>query len=487
MNPNRSAAASRWPGVVVALLLGIVAGILLPVPPSWKPKIFRQFANQPNTGVAAADEAEESAEDAHSHEHDPDRVEVSDSVRASLGLSIEPLALDNYVGHFEVHGFVRELPGTQAMRVSSRYAGMISEVLATQGMPLRPGDPICRIQLVGEALTQAQTDLLETLMQMEIAATERARLEPLVDSGGVTGRRLLELGYEQQRLQVKAETRRQELFLRGLTLEQVQEIESRRQLIQEVTVFVPDKLLPPQLNLNQLLGDFEEQYFVESVAAKPGMFIDSGSDLVHLAFHEVLAVEGHAFEKDLPLLRELMTSGGTVDLSIGPEAMEVQIRQLKVAYLSNHADGDTNSFPFYVYFPNRSTVTAVEGGSGAAIESSRWKPGQRAHVHIPRQQFEGKFVLPREAVVLDGVRHLVFKRIPAAPVDPAQPTAHAHGDEYQPIEVRLLYQDRQVAVIEPSADLVPGDWIAKRGARHLYFAWQAQQAGGGGHGHDHDH
>jgi hypothetical protein len=120
------------------------------------------------------------------------------------------------------------------------------------------------------------------------------------------------------------------------------------------------------------------------------------------------------------------------------------------------------------------------------MEPTPWKPGQRAHVHIPQQVFVDKYVLPREAVVLDGIRHLVFRRLPPHAGSDTTGQKHSHGDEYEPIEVRVLYQDRRVAVIEPNDQLPEGEWVAEKGASHLYFAWQAQQAGGGG-GHDHDH
>ncbi len=484
MSRKTSATRVRWVGLLLMLIIGIACGIFLPGPQAWRALLTGWLAAIEN-GDHGAGASKTEVEEEHDHEHGADVVVVSDRVRASLGLVIAPVELDSYTGMHEVHGFVRELPGTQDMRVSSRYAGVVAEVYAVQGTPVRPGDRICRIELVGEDLARAQIELLDSLTQLEIIATELERLRPLVDAGGVTGRRVLDLEYEQQRFKAKAETRRQELFLRGLALEQVQEIESKRQLVQEVTVTVPENLLPPQLNDESYANDFVEQFYVESIAAKPGTFIEAGADLVKLAFHEVLAVEGHAFEKDLPTLRELMAKGGTVDLSIGPEALEVQIHDLPVAYLSNHADGTTNSFPFYVYFVNRSTVVSLANETGV-VESSLWKPGQRAHVHIPQQTFQKKIVLPREAVVLDGVRHLVFKRLEIAPADQDNAMSHSHGDEYEPIEVHVLFQDRSFAVIEPNEELQPGTWIAKRGASHLYFAWQAQQASGGG-GHDHDH
>lgn len=485
MSQKRSAVPIRWATLGIMLIVGIACGLVLPSPQSWRLWLTGWLSAATKAENLVGGEATAEEDHDHDHEHGADVVVVSDRVRASLGLVIAPVALDSYSGMNEVHGFVRELPGTQDMKVSSRYAGVVSEVFAVQGMAVRPGDPICRIELVGEDLARAQIELLDSLTQLEIIAVELERLRPLVDAGGVTGRRVLELEYEQQRLRAKAETRRQELLLRGLALEQVQEIESKRRLIQQVTVTVPENLLPPQLNESSYAHNFTEQFYVESISAKTGTFLAAGADLVHLAFHEVLAVEGHAFEKDLPTLRELMARGGTVDLSIGPEALEVQIHDLPVAYLSNHADGATNSFPFYVYFSNRSTSANGVDQTGAG-ESSLWKPGQRAHVHIPQQTFQNKIVLPREAVVLDGVRHLIFRRLEIDPADTNAGTTHSHGDEFEPVEVQLLFQDRSFAVIEPNEQLQPGTWVAKRGASHLYFAWQAQQASGGG-GHDHDH
>ncbi len=470
---------------VVPVLIALVVGLLLPVS-HLRDEVWKLVS----VNASSKDDANSEHGDDHNHgEH----VVMSETVRRSLGVRIGPLIMDDYTAHYEIHAFVRELPGATDMRLSSRFSGIVTKVHVSQGEFVREGDPLCQLELTGQEIATAQSELLQTISQKEIVDLEIARLQPLVEGGSVPGRRVLELQYESSRHQARLAALEQELLIRGLTGEQINSIQSTRNLIKEVTVFVPSDFMPPQLN-SATFDDFERRYYLERVIAKPGRHVSAGDDLFLFAYHDTLVVEGHAFEKDLPTLRQLVHDKQPVAISIGPEIDEIQIQDQMIAFISSHATEETNAFPFFIYLNNRpdpetasftSTSTQTPSKTTATL-GGLWKPGQRAHVYIPFRIFKNKYVLPRDAVVNDGVRNLLFKwSLEAHDHDHAHDD-HEHYEEFEPVEVHLLHTDRQFVVIEPSSKLKEGTRIAMSKAQNLLFAMQ-MSSGGGGHDHGHDH
>ncbi|HMP78246.1 MAG TPA: efflux RND transporter periplasmic adaptor subunit [Pirellulaceae bacterium] len=473
MSSRNTSRLTLWWWLPLVGIVGLLVGLSVPYH-ALREMIVQPWRNSESIGLAQSDEHDD-------HEH----VVISPTVRKSLGIQIAPATLSNYQAHFEIHAFVQELPGTQGMRISNRFSGVVLNVYAIKGSTIRPGDPLCQLELTGEELIAAQSQLLDAVIHAEIARAEYQRLEPLLASGGVAGRRLIELEYERQRYEARVSRSRQELLMRGLNASQVEQIIESRQLIRQVTVSVPAGLLPPLLNADEFLPDGNERYLVEEVLAKPGQMLAVGDDLCLLSYHDVLAIEGHAFEKDLPILRELLRTGTPINLSIGPDARQAHIYDQRIAFIGSHADEATNSFPFYVYFRNEHP-RADDGRAFLLSESGgRWKPGQRAHVHIPHRSFQQQIVVPRDAVAIDGIRHVVFRWQVHDHDHDSAGSGHVHLDEFTPVEVHVLHLDRQSVVIEPTGELAPGALIAISGATQLLFAWQAQQSGAIGHSHEH--
>ena len=61
---------------------------------------------------------------------------------------------------------------------------------------------------------------------------------------------------------------------------------------------------------------------------------------------------------------------------------------------------------------------------------------------------------------------------------------HEHADEYVPVEVDVVFMDREFAVINPGVLLKEGTRIAFNSASQLLFS---MQSGSGGHSHSHPH
>ena len=85
-----------------------------------------------------------------------------------------------------IPGKVVEKPGRSNHIVSSTVNGIVTRVHAVPGQAVNPGDPLFDLQLTGEALATAQSELLAILKKLEINEAELKRIKPLAESGGDT-------------------------------------------------------------------------------------------------------------------------------------------------------------------------------------------------------------------------------------------------------------------------------------------------------------
>ena len=470
---------------LIPLAIGLLVGLTVPLD---------FIRNQ----VASSLEDTQGGGHGHDHSQDAgggaaDRVALSPTSQASMNLQTAPIEWGSYQSSYEVPAFVREIPGADEFHVASRFAGLVKQVFISEGQSVESGDPILLIELTGDLLASAQAELLGAQEQIKIIDQEIARVEPVAAQGGIANKKLLELRYERERLAIQIATKSQELLVRGLTEEQVADIVRSKQLLRDVTIRVPKNLIPPQLNAGEIMQQVEETFVVERLLAKPGAMAQLGDSLCELSFHGVLAVEGQAYEMDLPEIRHLVDERVPVTISIGPDGSEQVITDQHIAFLSNHVDDATNTYPFYVYLKNEELFADSASQMDSNYITWRWKPGQRAHIELPDRVFEKHLVIPREALAIDGLRHYVFRwngevEPPGHDHDHEEEHEHDHEhfDEFQAIEVVVLHKDRHKVVIERGEELRLGDRIAMNNASQLLFAMQVGSGGGGGH-HHHDH
>ncbi len=468
---------------LVPLAIGLVVGLTVPL----------DFIRD-----RIASTLEDTQPDGHAHDDaahgggEADHVALSPTAQITMDLQTAPLEWSKYQSSYDVPAFVREIPGAEEFHVSSRFAGLVNRVFISEGQSVKAGDPILEIELTGDLLATAQAELLGAQEQLSIVDQEIARLKPVAEKGGIASRRLLEFQYERDRLAIKIATKTQELLVRGLTEEQAEEIIRTKQLLRKVTVKVPENLIPPQLNAGDIMQQADETFLVEQLLAKPGSMAQVGENLCDLSFHGVVAIEGQAYEMDLPEIRHLIDERVPLTIAIGPDQAEETIRDQHVAFLSNHVDEATNTYPFFVYLKNERLFADPDSQTAPEYITWRWKPGQRAHIEIPDRVFEKNIVIPRKALAIDGLRHYVFRW--EGMVEPPghvhhegeDHSDHEHFDEFQAIEVVVLHRDRHKVVIELGDELRLGDRIAMNNAAQLLFAMQVGSGGGGGH-HHHDH
>jgi len=99
--------------------------------------------------------------------------------------------------------------------------------------------------------------------------------------------------------------------------------------------------------------------------------------------------------------------------------------------------------------------TAQASGDGAAYRTWVLRTGLRYTAHIPTQHLEERFVLPADAVTLDGPNKIVFVQ---------------NGKTFNPVPVFIEHMDDEVAVIANDGSIFPGDPIVLHGAFALGLA-----------------
>ena len=439
--------------------------------------------------------------DDHDHhddhdDHHGDHVDLSAKAVKNLGLRFGLINREPFRKHLHIPALVIEKPGQSGLTVTSPIQGIVREIHKFPGQSLEPGDRLFTVQVTDEALERAQLTLLETLIKTTLTESEIERLEPLAESGAIMGRRKLELEYQLKQLNSEKSARLQELRLRGLSDEQVDRIVTQRELIGEIDVHLEVAPLPPaQTEIGEIeTDDPGPVYTIERIDAFPGRAVLKGEELCHVANHFELFLRGEAFELDVPAIRLLNERDWGVAAELGEGDGHERIENPRVTYMDNHVDLQTQTFPFYMSLPNR-VVTESRDAQGRLFRSWQFKPGQRAHLFVPVEEWLNQIVLPRDAVVRSGPEAFVF-RVEEPGVSPLQryrkreerlaQVPRRDEFEFEPVPVQILHQDRDRVVIADDGDLKIADLVALNHAYQLFLAWKLQ-ASGGGMAHDHDH
>ena len=424
---------------------------------------------------------------------------VTEEAARSLGLKTAKLKKSDYLKTIRVPGFIVEKPGHSGRTVASRVRGIIREIYCSPGELMEPGDPLFRIELTGDGVVTAQVSLLETKQQIEATKKELARVEGLVKNKTAPPSELIPIQMLLERLEKQGELRRKELLVRGLSDKLIGDILKTGNLRDEFIIRVPDGEQPaldgrlalrsageplsgedgtqiePPLPADEPLPERPEEFTVEEINVHPGQSVAPGDQLADLAWHDVLAVEGHAFERDVKSIAALAKSGWKATIEYGAHEDEILVTDLEVKFVDNHVDAETGTFRFFLEIQNEEFHETTDT-LGRTFKSWRFKPGQRVHIIIPVEELKDQFVFPREAVVDEGVDSFVFRRI----------SQTADFDEFEAIPVAVLYRDSRTVVVASDGKLRENNRVVLNSAYQLYLAAKAD-SGSGGHSHPHPH
>ncbi len=395
--------------------------------------------------------------------HEEDQITITPQAQANLRLVIEPAALTSYWRTLSMPGQVVELPGASDRGITTPVAGVISKIHRAPWETVRPGDELFTLRLNSEFLQASQTALFKSSKELQITQDQRARLNSSAKVGAVPAARLLELDYQEQRLNVAIQGSRHELAARGLTTEQIDAI-AQGKFLTHLVIRVPEKVGKSE-------GD-AALFEVQELKVSLGEQVSAGQLLCYLTDHQHLYIEGQAFKGELALLERAARQGTNVKAEWLEEEGEwtQPTEPLQVRFLANVIDPRAQTFPFYIALRNQFEEYTRNGKSHRLW---RYRPGQRVRIEVPVEEFKGVYVVPVQAVVRDGAESYVFRQ---------------NGDVFERCPIQIRFEDAHSVVLVNDGSVSEGQALVKRGAAALNRALKAKAGGGeGGDEHEHHH
>jgi multidrug efflux pump subunit AcrA (membrane-fusion protein) len=454
---------------VISLLLfvGVAAGAFV-LRNAWLPPLMNWLV----PGNAAVDQAPEHG--AHDTGHDDAPLDInsltlSAQARKNIGLTsefIQPLQLQDFRKTISVPGMIVERPGRSVVEVTAPFTGVITRIYAIEGESLEPGKKLFDLRLTHEELVQTQAELLATSEELVVIRQEIARLETLAANGAIPGKRIIEQRYDEQKQEASLRAKRQALVLHGLSNAQIDRILQEKELLREMTVTVP------VVNEDGTAASRDTVFQIQSIKVAQGQHVEAGSTLAVLVDHELLYIEGEAFERDVAALNQAAQDKAALTAVVeSTGAQREVIEDLHVLYLATRVDPQERTLDFYVTLPNQ-PQRDTRDDQGRRFFAWRFRPGQRVQLEIPVETWKGRIVLPIEAVAFEETETYVFVQ---------------NGDTLERRSVHVEYRDTRQAVIANDGSLFPGDRVALRAAQQLQIALK-NKAGGApdphaGHSH----
>lgn len=487
----------KWYGLIAVLL---ISGIGWGVRDTWLPFVKLNISSiikqtEGNLADTEGKEDDHSGHDHASHDHgdhghahdESTSLELSDQARRNIGLSVGEVKLQTYERTLNVPAMIVERPGRTRIQVATPMTGIVTQVYIIKGEAIRPGMLMFKIRLTHEDLVQAQTKFLQILGELDVENREIARLEKIT-SGIVAGKVVLERKYSKQKLEAILSAQREALLLHGLSDTQVAQIETRRKLLRELSIYAPssdgktDELHLSRFPLRQVSSTSEDKnsqkrnhvspYVIQDLDVYKGQSVQSGQKLCVLADFSELYIEGNAFEQDSNELHLAARNNWSVSAVRQSNQQQPEIiNGLKIVYIANGVDPSSRSMHFYVGLTNE-IERNKETDDGHQFIDWKYKPGQRLRLRVSVEQWKDKIVLPIDAVAQEGAEFYAFLE---------------NGDHFDRVPVHVEYSDQFSVVIANDGSIFPGDAIALSGAHQMQVALK-NKAGGGvdphaGHNH----
>ena len=474
---------------IALLATGVLIGTVRPIAiPSLTSSGHRHEAHRHEAHRDEAHRDEAHSDKAHSDGRDAKQTDDLDSGHADVVVlttsAVEALELQDVAIHLQdvwrsirIPASVVEKPGQSAHALAAPIHGTVERIYTVPGQAVSPGYALLDLRVTDEALSQAQIDLLQVMTRMDVIDEELKRLEPLIQSGSVSGKRKRDLSYERQQKDTEHQLHIQELLVRGLDSQQVDEIIKNRELMRQYTVRVTGHSASGHSETDSEAADAEPNYSVEALFVLPGATVKRGDDLCRLAYHAELYLVGSAFENELDQVVKATEQQRTVVATFGTHGAEYRRGNLSIEFIDNHVDGKSQTFSFYLPIQNE-VVRDYTNAKGVRFRTWRFKPGQRAHLQLPVEEFADHIRLPLAAVVNDGVTDYVFRKLD-----------HHHGPnevEYQRVAVQVEYQDSASSVLKNSGSLKVGEKVVANRSYELNLELKSVAGEGGAH-HGHSH
>jgi multidrug efflux pump subunit AcrA (membrane-fusion protein) len=405
-------------------------------------------------------------------------LELGPAARRNLALVTQAARTTEYWRTISIPAIVQDRPGISDRGVTSPAVGVVSEIHVYPGDTVRSGERLATLQLFSEYLQATQTQLFKATQEITLLRSEIDRLSKLATTGAVSQTRIIELQNDVNRQQTTIQAARQELVTRGLSSYQIDEI-SRGRFVSSLDLVAPPPRAaepfaeagPGQQNVSADIaadskkanGEAAMAYEVQSLAVELGQTVQAGDLVAHLANHQSLFVVGHAFKRESSALEKAALEARPVEIEFTDDQSKLwpPLEQtFRIRHLSNAIDPQSRTFDFFLTLANQSRTYAVDG---MTFMVWRFRPGQRAHVHVPIERMSNVFVLPTDAVAREGPTAYVYQQ---------------NGDLFHQIPVHILYEDRRHIVIARDGGITPGTYLAQNAAASLRRVLKAQSASG---------
>ncbi len=476
-----------WPTLLLSATLisiGGVAGFFL------RPIILPQIS---------ADELDaEPAADSHA-DHGGNIVELMETSLENMSLKLGKFTRRDYFESIRIPAKVVERVPQGRRHLTAPIGGRIEKVYIAQGQAVQPGDKLFDIEVTDNALSQSQVELLALISEIDSNRQQLERLRPLVEKGVVARKRIIELELQAQSLIQKKDALTQGLGIRGMDDEQINNLIDNQILFKSISIFAPDfesaestvlsqsisrppsagrPLTQASFSTNRRTSDKPQDYFtIDSIDAIQGRNLELGDSLCELTHHNRLLIKGMAFEADVRRISDALDKDWKFSAHFGAGVGDIVRESLPLYQIENHVDDESQTYPVYVELENE-IISENNDAEKRRFVNWRFKPGQRAHLEVPIDQWIDCWVVPLEAVVYDGPQAFVFQKINHTHETP-DGTVH----EFAKTSVKVLHKDGNFAVLAKSPMLKKYEDYALDQAYQLNLVLKAAASGGGGHAH----
>lgn len=463
--PKLSPTLLKW---IVGILGVVVAVLAFVFQTYWLPPALGLLTviTTPVNDDASEDDGHSSQNDSHAGHDDSTSLELSPQARKNVGLRTGVVELQTFIRTVSMPAIVVGKPGRSEFEVTATLGGRVTKIYPIVGEAILPGQPLFDLRLTHEELVKAQSELLRSAEQLDVELAEIRRLEQIVRSGAIPGKRLIERQYERQTIEAAINTQRQSLQLHGLTASQVSEIVENRRLVSSLTVVAPS--LPDSKTTVGVMRPFT----LRKLQVKLGQYVDAGAPLCLLMDYSSLYIEGRGFEQDSDTLLSAEREAWDITAQLEQQGGETEvIRNLKIEYIDSEVESMSRALHFYVALPNE-VAREKDSDGGHRYVTWKYRPGQRMQLKVPVERWPNRIVLPIDAVAKEGVEYYVFQQ---------------NGNHFDRTTVQVEYHDQFQAVIANDGTLFPGDTVAVNGANQLQMALKNKSGGGvdphAGHNH----
>jgi biotin carboxyl carrier protein len=398
------------------------------------------------------------SEDNHDHTDSPQgevtQVKLTTQAQANMRLVVKPLKVDTYWRTVQVPGMIVDRPAQSDRSIVAPVTGVVTRVFHFPGDTVKADDTLFTLKLLSETMHLAQSELFKTTKEIEIAKEQKKLLTGPADSGALAGSKLIEVENQLRRLTVATQAYRTELLTRGLNPEQIDGV-AQGKYVSEIEVKTPRKWngsnLPSEKSVKSL-KDAEPSFEVQELRVELGQQVQAGHTLCLLSNHQSLYIEGRAFRQETPLLEKAVKEGWPVQVEFmeeGTSSWPVLEQTFSIRHIANTIDTASRTFAFYIPLINQSRSFAKDDRT---LMLWRYRPGQKVRLHVRVEKIENVFILPADAVVREGPEAYVFRQ---------------NGDVFDRKPVRIVYQDRQHAIIANDGSIPPGLYVAQNGATQI--------------------